>query len=134
MQEYKKTVIGKDQIVPIAERMRKNGVWLTMIHAFINKEGQIDVSYDYQVEPNIESYHVVGEMSLPSIGGIYDVAAEWPEREINELFGVTFEGLDLSKRLFLPEDLLEDQGKGQIMVTPLSELRSKNRQEEAAEK
>ena len=31
-------------------------------------------------------------------------------------------GLDLSKRLFLPEDMLETQGKGQIMVTPLSEL------------
>ena len=99
MQEYKKTMIGKDQIVPIAE------------------------------EPNIESYHVVGETVLPSIGGIYDVAAEWPEREINELFGVTFEGLDVSQRLFLPEDMLETQGKGQIMVTPLSELRKKNREE-----
>lgn len=129
MQEYKKTVIDKDQIVPIAERMRKNGVWLTMIHAFLNKEGQMEICYDYQVEPNIESYHVVGEMSVPSIEGIYDVAAGWPEREINELYGVTFEGLDVSKRLFLPEDLLETQGKGQIMVTPLSELRKKNREE-----
>ncbi len=52
MQEYKKTMIGKDQIVPIAERMRKNEVWLTMIHAFVTKEGQIEVCYDYQVEPN----------------------------------------------------------------------------------
>lgn len=129
MQEYKKTMIGKDQIVPIAERMRKNGVWLTMIHAFLTKEGQVEICYDYQVEPNIESYHVVGEMSVPSIGEIYDVAAQWPEREINELFGVTFEGLDVSQRLFLPEDLLETQGKGQIMVTPLSELRAKNREE-----
>ena len=133
MQEYKKIMIDKDQIVPVAERMRKNEIWLTMIHAFVNKEGQIDVSYEYQVEPNIESYHVVGETTLPSIGGIYDVAAEWPEREINELFGVEFEGLDTSKRLFLPEDMLETQGKGQIMVTPLSELRAKNREEEAAE-
>ena len=55
MQEYKKTMISKDQIVPIAERMRKNEVWLTMIHAFVTKEGQIEVCYDYQVEPNIES-------------------------------------------------------------------------------
>ena len=133
MQEYKKTMIGKDQIVPIAERMRKNGVWLTMIHAFVTKDGQTEVCYDYQVEPNIESYHVVGESVLPSISGIYDAAAEWPEREINELFGVTFEGLDVSKRLFLPEDLLETQGKGQIMVTPLSELRRLNREEEVGE-
>ena len=28
----------------------------------------------------------------------------------------------MSKRLFLPEDMLDAQGKGQIMVTPLSEL------------
>ena len=122
MQEYKKIMIGKDQIVPVAERMRKNGIWLTMIHAFVTKEGQIELCYDYQVEPAIESYHVVGETTVPSIGEIYDVAAQWPEREINELFGVTFEGLDVSKRLFLPEDMLETQGKGQIMVTPLSEL------------
>ena len=89
----------------------------------------MEICYDYQVEPVIESYHVVGEMTVPSIGEIYDVAAQWPEREINELFGVTFEGLDVSKRLFLPEDMLETQGKGQIMVTPLSELRRLNREE-----
>ena len=46
--------------------------------------------------------------------------------ELNELFGIEFEGLDVSKRLFLPEDMLETQGKGQIMVTPLSELVEKN--------
>jgi hypothetical protein len=39
---------------------------------------------------------------------------------------VEFEGLDTSKRLFLPEDMLETQGKGQIMVMPLNELVEKN--------
>ena len=121
-QEYKRIDITKDQIVPIAERMRKNGVYLVMIHGFLNKEGLLDVSWDYAVDPAIESYHVVGEMELPSIGEIYDTAATWPERELNELFGVTFEGLDMSERLFLPEDMLETQGRGHIMVTPLSEL------------
>ena len=126
MQEYKRIEISKDQVVPIAEKMRKAGVGLAMIHGFLNEEGQMDVSYEYSVEPVIESYHVVGEMSIPSIGDIYDCAATWPEREINELFGVEFEGLDMSKRLFLPEDMLETQGKGHIMVTPLSELVEKN--------
>ncbi len=126
MQEYKRTEITKDQVIPIAEKMRKAGVGLTMIHGFLNEEGKMDVSWDYAVEPVIESYHVVGEMQLPSIGEIYDVAAEWPERELNELFGVEFEGLDTSKRLFLPEEMLETQGKGQIMVMPLEELRAKN--------
>lgn len=130
MQEYKRTDIGKDQIVPVAERMRKAGNYLVMVHAFLDKDGQIDISYDYAVDPAIESYHVVGEMKVPSIGDIYDTAATWPEREINEIFGVEFEGLDVSNRLFLPEDMLETQGKGQIMVMPLSELREKNIKED----
>ena len=129
MQAYKRIDITKDQVIPIAEKMRKAGVWLTMIHGFLNEEGQMDVSWEYQVEPVIESYHVVGEMQLPSIGAIYDAAAIWPERELNELFGIEFEGLDTTQRLFLPEDLLETQGRGQIMVTPLSELVEKNRKE-----
>lgn len=130
MQEYKRTDIGKDQIIPVAERMRKAGNYLVMVHAFLDKDGQIDISYDYAVDPAVESYHVVGEMKVPSIGDIYDTAATWPEREINEIFGVEFEGLDVSKRLFLPEDMLETQGKGQIMVMPLSELREKNIKED----
>ena len=126
MQEYKRIDISKDQIVPVAERMRKAGNYLVMIHAFINTEGVIDVSYEYEVKPVIEAYHVVGEMILPDIVPIFDLAAEWPERELNELFGIEFEGLDVSKRLFLPEDMLDPEGKGQIMVTPLKELVEKN--------
>lgn len=129
LQEYKRIDISKDQIVPIAERMRKENRYLVMIHAFINTEGQMDISWDYAVNPAVESYHVVGETTVPSIGEIYDVAATWPERELNELFNIQFEGLDTSKRLFLPEDMLETQGRGQIMVTPLSELVEKNRKE-----
>ena len=56
---------------------------------------------------------------------IYDLAAAWPEREINELIGVTFEGLDCSERLFLPDNMAEEM-KGQILVTPLEELRKAN--------
>ncbi len=126
MQEYKRIDIDKDQIVPLAERMRRQGRQLVMIHGFIDKNGQMDISYDYAVEPVIESYHVVGQTVLPSIGDIYDTAATWPERELNELFAVEFEGLDTSKRLFLPEDMLETQGRGQIMVMPLKELVEKN--------
>ena len=132
MQEYKRIDISKDQVVPVAERMRKEGRYLVMIHGFINNDGQMDVSYDYAVDPAIESYHVVGEMKVPSVGEIYDTAATWPERELNELFGIEFEGLDVSKRLFLPEDMLETQGKGQIMVTPLKELVEKNVKKEEA--
>ena len=53
MQEYKKIIIGKDEIVPVAERMRKEGRYLVMIHAFYNKDGEADVSYDYAVDPAV---------------------------------------------------------------------------------
>lgn len=132
MQEYRAIPIARDEIRPLAERMKKAGRSLVMIHAWFNRDEQIVVSWDYAVDPAVESYQLVGEPKLPSIGDVYDSAAIWPERELNELFGLDFEGLDCSKRLFLPEDMLETQGRGQIMVTPLSEL-VKNRNGEGEE-
>ena len=122
MQDYRAIPVAREEIRPLAERMKKAGNSLVMIHAWFNRDEQIVVSWDYAVESAVESYQLVGETKLPSIGDIYDSAAIWPERELNELFGLDFEGLDCSKRLFLPEDMLETQGRGQIMVTPLSEL------------
>lgn len=126
MQEYRRIDIAKDEIVPVAKRMREAGVYLIMVHGFLTADGTPDISYDYAVGSETESYHVTGETVLPSISAVYDTAAEWPERELNEIFGWTFEGLDVSKRLFLPENMLETQGKGQIMVKPLKELREAN--------
>lgn len=120
MQEYKKISITKDQIVPIAQKMRAAGVPLAMIHGFINDQGKPNVSYEYAVGSGIESYTVDGESVLPSISGIYDLGAEWPERELMELMEITFEGVDTSKRLFMPDTMLTDQGH--ILVTPMKEL------------
>ena len=120
MQEYKKISITKDEVVPTAERMKKDGVVLAMIHGFINDQGLPNISYEYDVNGVIESYTVDGEKVLPTITHIYDLAAEWPEREINELMDMTFEGLDTSKRLFMPDNMLD--GQGQILVTPMNEL------------
>ncbi len=120
MQEFKRIDITRDEIIPTAERMRTEGRQLIMIHGYLDNDGKPVVSYDYEVNGCTESYNVTGEMKLPSISEIYSAAAEWPERELNELIGLEFEGLDVSKRLFLPEDFLD--GKGHILVTPLSEL------------
>ncbi len=128
MQNYKKIPITKEEIVPVAERMRKNGVILAMIHGYLTEEGKVNISYEYQLGETIESYTIEGENVLPSISAIYDQAAAWPERELNELIDVTFEGLDTSKRLFMPESLLE--GQGQIFVTPMDELMKKNQRKE----
>ena len=129
MQTNKKTMITKDQVVPIAKEMREKGVQLIMIHGYLDDDGMPVISYEYSMGPMVDSYEVRGERSVPSIEGIYDLAAQWAEREISELINVTFEGLDTSKRLFMPDNLLE--GNGQILVTPLSELRKANVDERA---
>ncbi len=100
-----------------------------MIHAFINDNGKPNVSYEYEVGDTIESYTVDGEDVIPSISGIYDLAAEWPEREIMELMEVTFEGVDTSKRLFMPDSMVS--GQGHIIVTPMEELINKAHGKEA---
>ena len=129
MQTYKKTMITKDQVLPLAEKMKADGVFLTMIHGYIDDDGAPVISYEYDFGPMIDSYEVRGEKVLPSIEPIYDLQAQWAEREISELIDVTFEGLDTSKRLFMPDNLLE--GNGQILVTPLKDLRKANVDERA---
>lgn len=129
MQTNQKTMITEDQILPIAKEMREKGVQLIMIHGYLDDEGLPVISYEYSLGPVVDSYEVRGERVLPSIEPVYDLAAQWPEREISELIDVTFEGLDTSERLFLPDNLLE--GEGQILVTPLEELRRANVEERA---
>ena len=120
MQGYKKIPITKEEVVPTAEKMRKDGVTLAMIHAYLDDEGKGHISYEYEIGPDIESYTVDGENVLPTISHIYDRGAEWPEREIMELMDITFEGVDTSKRLFMPDSMLS--GQGQILVTPMDKL------------
>ena len=129
MQTNKKTMITKDQVVPVAEKMKADGVQLIMIHGYLDNDGTPVISYEYSMGPLVDSYEVRGENVLPSIEPVYDLAAQWAEREINELIGVRFEGLDTSKRLFMPDNLLE--GNGQILVMPLAELRKANVEERA---
>lgn len=124
MQTNQKIEISKEQVLSVAQQKRAENRLLVMIHGHLEKDGTPVVTYDYDDGANLLSYEVRGESVLPSISGIYDQAAAWPEREINELMPITFEGVNCDKRLFLPDNLLD--GKGQIIVTPLNELREKN--------
>ena len=124
MQKTQIESITKDQVVPTAEQMKKDGRQLIMIHAFMEKDGTPVVMYDYSLGEIVREREVRGEHVLPTISGIYDQAAAWPEREINELMDISFDGLDTSERLFMPDNLLE--GKGQILVTPISEIKKEN--------
>lgn len=120
MQEYKKIIITKEEVVPVAKKMREADIELEMIHAHYDDEGKAHVCYEYSAGADINSYTVIGEDVLPTITHIYDLAAEWAEREIMELMDITFEGVDTSKRLFMPDSMLS--GQGQILVTPMDKL------------
>ena len=120
MQVFKAIEITGDQVVPLAERMHKEGRMLVMIHGYIQPDGRSHISWDYEVGDTVESYYVLDEKKFQTITDIYSTAAEWPERELNELMGYEFEGLDTSRRLFLPEDMLGTQCKGQSLLTPRS--------------
>ena len=120
MQEYKVINITREEVLPVAEKMRADGVRLAMIHGHIDDDGKPVVSYEYEIGEGIESYRLEGEKKIPSISAIYDAGAEWPEREIMELMDVTFEGLDASKRLFMPKSKIE--GQGHIIGTPMDQL------------
>jgi len=124
MQTNQKIQLTKAEVVSVAEKMRAEGRLLVMIHGHLEADGTPVVSYDYDDGANLLSYEVRGESVLPTISHVYDQAAAWAEREINELMAISFEGLDCSQRLFMPDNMLD--GQGQILVTPLNELREKN--------
>ncbi|HIT25004.1 MAG TPA: NADH-quinone oxidoreductase subunit C [Candidatus Enterenecus avicola] len=124
MQTNEKIQITPEEIVPTAEKMRAENRLLIMIHGHMEKDGTPVVSYDYDDGANVLSYEVRGHATLPTISHIYDAAAQWAERDVAELVPITFEGLDCSQRLFMPDNLLS--GQGQITVTPLNVLREEN--------
>ena len=124
MQTNEKIQITPEEIVPTAEKMRAENRLLIMIHGHIEKDGTPVVSYDYDDGANVLSFEVRGHATVPTISHIYDAAAQWAERDVAELVPITFEGLDCSQRLFMPDNLLS--GQGQITVTPLNVLREEN--------
>lgn len=124
MQTNEKIQIQSEEIVPTAEKMRQAGRLLIMIHGHIENDGTPVVTYDYDDGPNVLSYEVRGHATVPTISHIYDAAAQWAERDVAELVPITFEGLDCSQRLFMPDNLLS--GEGQITVTPIDVLRKEN--------
>jgi NADH:ubiquinone oxidoreductase subunit C len=77
-------------------------------------DGETDVIYHFDVEKEIVnlSTHTHGQ-KLPSITPLI-AAANWIEREIHDLYGVTFEGHPQPDRLIrppqIPEGLYREQG------------------------
>ena len=83
MQKYEKINITKDEIVPVAQKMRADGVHLAMIHAFIDDDGTPDVSYEYDVNGGISSYTAGKACSPPFPASMIWVRSGRRERSWN---------------------------------------------------
>ena len=66
MQEYKTIQITKEEVVPTALRMRHDGRWLVMIYGWYQTDGQLRISWDYEVGPVVESYYVLARRACPA--------------------------------------------------------------------
>lgn len=120
------TDIKKEEIVPLAEKMFSKRRRLVIMNGYVDTEGKNSIVYNYDTEGRVETYICRGYERLPSITPIYKGSAQWCEEEICEMMPIEFEGLNKSGRLFLPDDF---DGTGQILVTPLAELKKNNKEE-----
>lgn len=120
------TDISKDEVLTIAEKMISEKRRFIIMNGYIDSEGKNSIVYNYDVDGKAETFICKGYDKLPSITSIYKGAAQWCEEEICEIMSIEFEGLTKSGRLFLPDDF---DGTGQILVTPLAELKKNNKEE-----
>ena len=127
MHRFNGVFIKKEEIIPLAEKMRNEGKRLLIINSYLDKEGSNVIVYNFDIGGEVKSYLCKGHNVLPSISHIYGGSAEWCEEEICEMLPIEFEGLSQRGRLFLPEDF---DGRGQILVLPLSELKKHKVKEE----
>lgn len=75
---------------------------------FYNRRGRFGVSYHlysmlYNTRIRVKAFLTEESPSLPTITGLWPVA-NWLEREILDMMGITFEGHPDPRRLLLPED------------------------------
>lgn len=116
------TYINKDEIVSMAEKMLSEKRRLVIMNGYVDKEGNNVIAYNFDIDGNLKTYICKGEKTFPTITHIYKGSAQWCEEDICEVMEVDFEGLKKGDRLFLPDDF---DGSGQILVTPIEELRNK---------
>lgn len=121
MHDFNGVEIGKDEILDVAKKMLKEKRRLLIINGYINENKENVVAYNFDIDGDVITYLIKGEEQLPSITPIYSGSARWAEEEIEEMMNMKFIGLERSGRLFLPEEFQE--GEGQILVMPLSELK-----------
>ncbi len=115
--------IKREELLPLAEKLFNEKRRLVIMNGYVDKQGNNVVAYNFDIDGNIVTYLCRGYDCLPSLTSIYKGAVQWCEEEICEMMPIEFTGLNKSGRLFLPDDF---DGTGQILVTPLSDLKKDN--------
>ncbi|KAJ53360.1 Ni,Fe-hydrogenase III component G [Clostridium tetanomorphum] len=116
------TYVSKDEIIKMAENMLNEKRRLVIMNGYVDKEGNNVIAYNFDIDGNLKTFICKGEKVLPTITHIYKGSAQWCEEDICEVMDIEFDGLNKGDRLFLPDDF---DGSGQILVTPMEELRKK---------
>lgn len=115
--------LKKDELLKFAKEMLEKKYRLVIMNGYVDKEGKNVIAYNFDVNGKLTTYTLRGESTVSSITEIYGGAAQWCEEEICEMIPIKFEGLEKFDRLFLPEEF---DGKGQILVMPINELKKRN--------
>lgn len=113
--------ITPEEIVSTAKKLFDEKRRLVIMNGYVDEEGKYCTAYNYDIDGDIVTYLCKNDLpAFESITPIYGGSAQWCEEEICEMMPVSFDGLEKSGRLFLPDDF---DGSGQILVLPLSELK-----------
>lgn len=105
--------VAKDQLVAVCQFLKgaEGGAYTMLTDEtaadYPKREKRFDVLYHlYSFKGNNRlrlRVQIAGDEKMPSVTAVWP-AANWMEREILDMFGVTFEGHPDMKRLLLPEE------------------------------
>jgi NADH:ubiquinone oxidoreductase subunit C len=126
MSQYSETlvdvpVLPKDGVVANAQRVKDRGLRLVAMTAVDRDEASVDVLYHFGHELSVEHSRltVLKGDTVPSISGVF-FAALLVENEIQDQFGLTFEGLvlDYHRTLLLDGDVTEVPFRSNVKIPP----------------
>lgn len=97
------------ELLKTAAKLKEDGFGLLLFLCGIDYPDRIELVYRlYSLNKPASAMHVKTQVSKdsPTIDSVVSLwpAANWHEREVFDLFGVTFKGHPNLKRLFMPDD------------------------------
>ncbi len=119
--------IEKGALLPFASWLKEQGFAYFSFLTAIDWKDKIDLVY-HLVDPDLNTKTFIKtsiERKKPEIDSVVSIwrGANWPEREVYDLFGVSFKGHPNLKRLLLPDDwkghpLLKDYEDKRVIKRP----------------